>query len=475
MQKLLVFLALGLVGAGCAPSLPSPQAERFVLRGVELVEPARSRRHDVDLAVAEGSIQAQAEGIPVLDAYAGMFVLPGLMDLHAHLPPDTPLRLTEYFGLLFLAHGVTSLREAGDLDGTAVPAARAAAQAGAPMPRIHSCGPFVGGARHRWSNWEELERPEDAPALAARLRAAGNVCVKVYDGLDAPRVHALVEAARAEGLVPIGHVPFGLTLEQARVPDTQHLMGVARPEDIAAGDHVVHRIMDWHAVDDARLDEVVAASVALGLAHTPTLATSHALLAYADYPRAVDAPEYRVMPGMYRAVVWSPSEGIGAYRGFGPDEIALLRDAWPKKLELVRRLHEAGVPLHLGTDTQQPWVVPGASLWDELHHFTEAGIPLEEALADATWRGADGVGDPALGGLAPGAPADLLVFREDPTRDLDALDSLEAVAVRGRLYRRADLERSVEEWRAWYANPLVDFVARTVARRRLKAAVLSDH
>src|SRR5262249_22010579 len=162
-----------------------------------------------------------------------------------------------------------------------------------------------------------------------------------------PRVHALVAAAEAEGLVPIGHVPFGLTFEQARIPDTQHLMGVARPADIGAGNHVVHRIIDWRAVDDARIEEVVRASVELGLAHTPTLESSHALLHYEDYERAVADPAMRYMPSMYRSVIWSPTQGIAAYRGFGPAELALVRDAWPKKLALVRRLHEAGVTLRL--------------------------------------------------------------------------------------------------------------------------------
>ena len=139
----------------------------------------------------------------------------------------------------------------------------------------------------------------------------------------------------------------------------------ARPRDrqVAAGDHVVHRIMDWRGVDDARIEEVVRASVELGIGHTPTLGLTHQLRHYESYERSVDDPSFRWIPGMYRAVVWHPENGLAVYRGLEPAHFDMLRDAWPKKLALVRRLHEAGVPLRLGTDTQQPWVVPGAVLF----------------------------------------------------------------------------------------------------------------
>ncbi len=117
------------------------------------------------------------------------------------------------------------------------------------------------------------------------------------------------------------------------------------------------------------------------------------ILHYEDYQKAVDDPSLRLIPGMYRKVVWNTEEGLALYRGLGPADFDMMRDAWVKKLELVRRLHEAGVKLRLGTDTQQPFVVPGAAVQNELRHFVEAGIPIEEAWAHGSWRRADGVGD----------------------------------------------------------------------------------
>jgi hypothetical protein len=282
----------------------------------------------------------------------------------------------------------------------------------------------------------------------------------------------MVEAAAKHGIVAMGHVPSGLTYEQARIPDTQHLMGVTLPSSEDAPG--IRRIIDWRSVTDLRIDEVVRASAELGLAHTPTLVLSRQLFAFEDYERAVVDPAHQYIPGMYRKVVWHPQDGLPIYRGLKHEDFELMRDAWTKKLRLVGRLHEAGVTLRAGTDTQQPFVVPGLAVQQEIQHFVSAGIPLEEAWAHATWRSADGVAIADLGRLTPGAPADLLVFRDDPTKDIAAFATLEAVVVRGHLYRHSDLIASLEAWRGFYENVVIDFVAQAVAKRRMKGALSGD-
>ena len=57
--------------------------------------------------------------------------------------------------------------------------------------------------------------------------------------------------------------------------------------------------------------------------------------------------------------------------------------------------------------------------------FHEAGIPVEAVRAYATRESARALGIAGLGELKEGAPADLVLFREDPTKDLAALDTIE--------------------------------------------------
>ena len=483
---LIVGLGLWLLVSLRPPAGPMPVATAFTLRNVTLVNPMAERRPGVSIRIADSriaSIGTTEAGNRVddglrrsLEPLAGSYALPGLVDAHHHLPADTPLGLTDYFGILLLAHGVTAVRDAGDLDGTSIAAAKRVYELeGGAGPRVSACGPFVGAGEARWANSWQVEQVGDADRIIERLIDEGYRCVKAYDGLDRPRLRALLDAAERRRLPVMGHVPFGMVFEEAGLPDTQHLMGVARPEQIAAGDHVIHRVSDWREVEPERYDEIVEASRSRGLAHTPTLTSAQQLLHRWHYAEALRDPVVQLMPPFFVDVVWHPVEGLSIYARLTPEDELMVRDSLAKKLQLVGRLHEAGVPLRIGTDTQQPFVVPGAAVHGEMRLFHEAGIPVEAVLAYATRESARPLGITGLGELREGAPADLVLYREDPTRDLEALDTIEAVVAAGRLYWRADLEAAIARFRSYYESGLVRTVASAVARRRMAAAVTSDH
>jgi imidazolonepropionase-like amidohydrolase len=138
----------------------------------------------------------------------------------------------------------------------------------------------------------------------------------------------------------------------------------------------------------------------------------------------------------------------------------------------VGELHAAGVPVLAGSDAGNPFVVPGASLEAELGHLVDAGLSPEEAWLAATRRAATALGRPALGRLALGAPADLLVFRDDPTRDLAALATLEAVVADGRLYPKEALDAALARQRADFDGPLRATLSRWGARLLVAAMEL---
>ena len=78
-----------------------------------------------------------------------------------------------------------------------------------------------------------------------------------------------------------------------------------------------------------------------------------------------------------------------------------------------------------------------------MREFAAAGIPIEDVWAIATWKAADMLGRSDLGRIREGARASVIVFREDPSKALAALSTLEAVIVDGKLYRRAELARAL--------------------------------
>ena len=111
-----------------------------------------------------------------------------------------------------------------------------------------------------------------------------------------------------------------------------------------------------------------------------------------------------------------------------------------------------------------PFQVAGESLQRELSLLVEAGLTLEEAWFAATIAPAAALGFAKPELFEPGALADLLVFRRDPSRDLAALDSLEAVVAQGRLYPRPLLQSYLERYGAFYHSGPVDWLTMTLSR-----------
>jgi imidazolonepropionase-like amidohydrolase len=436
---------------------------RFDIAGVTVINPTRGRREGQTIAVAAAEIAAISAAKPAASEFSGCFALPGLIDMHVHLPPDNALKLTQGAALLYLLHGVTTLREAGYLDGTTVNAARRLVSEGVhPVPRVFCCGPFVAAGKAMFKNTILLEDASEAAADAAarQVKAAGASFMKFYDGLTEPMIRALERACARYGLEIMGHVPADLAYEEARVAEVQHFFGVPKPSTLERN-ALVNRSCDWHAVDEARMDEIVEMSLKFGIANTPTIITNQKMLCYRDFEAARRQPELRHVPPFYLDVVWQNNR---------PPRDYLERQVVPaieKKQRLTRKLFDADAKLFLGTDVAQPFLVPGKSLQEEMALFAEAGIRLEQVWKLATENAGERLGVDGLGQLKAGAPADILLFRRDPTEKLEHLSSLEAVIAAGKLYRVADLKRAVEDQAAYFSSPLIKPLARRGAERAL--------
>lgn len=457
-------------------ALPSrglvPRSTAFLLPNVIVVEPERPRLEGVDVVVTNGRIEsirpvqqrAPDDRLEILDRYEGCFVLPGLIDMHAHLPPDNVLDLGGLFALLHLSHGITSVRDAGDIDGTAVAGVRRGmGEQRYDGPRLFCAGLFITAGRPRWKNSIVMHSPDEADAVARRLQAEGHHSMKLYENLTLDMIRALVDAASRYRLRVLGHVPTPIAYETARLPDAQHFFGVAPPDSLRR-DHVFNRAADWEHVTPERLHTIVETAVAHQLANTPTLVVAQKLFEYERYADAVHDRKYQLLPRLYRAVVWNPSSGLPVYRGLGADDFARLHDAFGKKLELVRMLFDAGARLHLGTDVQQPFVVPGASLIEEMRLFERAGIGPAAICRLATRGAAEYLAVDDLGEVRPGALADLLVCASDPVVDLSHLTTLRAVVSRGALMDKAALDARLAAERRRHETFFADRVEPALAR-----------
>lgn len=445
-------------------------AQGVVLDGVTLIEPGVSRRAEMRLRVDGAQIvEVQPAAANVESPFAGMYVVPGLTDAHVHFPPPTLPGQTELFAFLHLYHGVTTVRDAGDTDGQSTePARRGIAEGRFPGPRVFACGPFVDGERTIWKNSIVARTPDEGRAAVHRVADAGFDCVKAYTDLDGATLTAIHETAQQRGLPVIGHVPRRVPFEEALLKDAQHLIGIAPDPDPSL--RFPQLLRNWLDVGDDRLRAVASTSIENDLHHTPTLVTIDRLVAQRDLQAVRREADARLLPRFYRDVVWSPDGGISAAAGLGAADFEMIEAAYHKQLYTVKWLYDAGVELHTGTDTLIAFVVPGAALHRELRLFVEAGLSPEQALRLSTETSAKALGIEKAGQLRPGAPADLLVLRDDPTRNLTALDGIVAVVRDGRLYTRAALDEQLARYRKHQDGSLYDLVVTPLVRMVLAAS-----
>ena len=473
LRLLLVFLVSLVVAGGFfyrALMPPAPLAlpeQGALLRNVTVIQPGEGRVPNQRIAIEGGRIVSleRSTGAVINDPYDAAYVLPGLIDMHVHFPPDTGLRQVEIAAFLFLYHGVTTVRDAGDTDGTSSTPVREGVASGAyPGPRSFACGPFFDGPEPIWPNSRVVTTPEEATAAVVEVAAAGWDCIKVYDRLAPEVLEAIQAAANRHGLPVIGHVPRAVPFEEARLDDVQHMTGV---QDVAGSMEPYPEILAaWEDFDEERAARIEAAALEHDIAFTPTLVTTERGIAYDDYEALRAGPDASLLPRFYADVVWSPTEGLPFLRERTPAGTALMRAAYPKVASFVGRLVQAGATVHAGTDTQIAFIVPGIALHREIRLLAEdAGLGPEAALAAATTVPGESLPVAQLGRIEPGAPADLVVFRRDPTFDLAGLDDILAVVADGRLYTRAELDAQLARYREYYENPVFDRVSKFLVRR----------
>ena len=127
-------------------------------------------------------------------------------------------------------------------------------------------------------------------------------------------------------------------------------------------------------------------------------------------------------------------------RGIGLDGSSDGR-VFQQQQKLVGMMQRFGVPLMTGTDVSNPWVVPGFSVHDELALFVESGMTPAEALRAATLAPARFLGrTQALGAVARGKLADLVLLDADPLVDIHNTLKIQAVVAAGRYFDRAALD-----------------------------------
>jgi hypothetical protein len=312
VRRLGIALGIGLVGLVLlgalvlgllAPPVPLQPPERGALfENVTIVSPGAGRAAQRRVTVEGGRIAS----IDASDAtQATGYLLPGLVDMHVHDADPSIDGQQDLFSLLYLAHGVTAVRNTGGGTDQLVHRERIV-RGEAAGPRIFACGPLHDGKPPIWEFSTVVETPEQAEAAVAFVAESGFDCVKVYERLLPEVQAALVGAARARGLPVVGHVPDRVRFEDAGIDDVQHLRGLERAEPrepvLDPAGRVRRRVEDWTALGAERIELVVRTSLAQGIAHTPTLALLDRASRMDRPDQQMAEPVMRLLPRFYSAL-----------------------------------------------------------------------------------------------------------------------------------------------------------------------------
>ncbi|GAB4190662.1 MAG: amidohydrolase family protein [Wenzhouxiangellaceae bacterium] len=367
----------------------------------------------------------------------GWFVIPGMAEMHAHVPPqrsgeahlDSTLRL-------FLANGVTTMR--GMLGEPSHLQLRSQLASGERIgPRLITSGPSFNGT--------SVETPRQAALMVRDQAAAGYDFIKLHPGLGPMEYQAITRAA-AEAQLPIaGHVSVDVGLARtlrASQASIEHLDGYAQelvPEDspLHGRDPGFFGIAIASALSADQIQTLARQTRRAGVWNVATQSLLENILGDEPLEQLVSRPEMQYIDDELRAN-WANS-----VRSLREQYSASERQKFLQMRRLlILALHEAGAGLLLGSDAPQIMNVPGFSIHDELAFLVRAGLSPSQALLTATYQPAVFFGESQQRGLlAPGYMAEVVFLRANPLQDIDHTRTISGVYHQGRWHDREQLDR----------------------------------
>jgi len=454
---LVVFLSLAILG--CATRHP---LVGIAIEGVTVVDAVNGTRTGQrvvtrgDRIVWVGPMGGDGPAAKRVIDGRGRFLIPGLWDAHVHFLYDA--ELTDSMAALFIAYGVTSVRDTGgDLE-RLLEIRDAWEVAGSVAPRLFVSGPLLDGERVVYDG-ATAAQPElgtsvpDIEAARAKVRwlhSKGADFIKIYELVSPAVFDALVAEARALWMPIASHVPLSLTADVAG-PQTGSMEHLRNLELACAS--------NWRALLKERRARIEGFGDGRGYDLRRELHTSQRLPAIAAY----DAERCREVLATLVQTMQVPTLRLNAFNRSRPDRIPEWQAAlealpvgvqqhWRRTVEeldvggaredmtfsdwslfLVGEMVREGIPLAAGTDTPIRLAIPGESLHRELELLVRSGLTARDALFAATVAPARFFSlEDEMGQIAPGMRADLVLLGANPLDDIRHTRQIEGVMSQGR-------------------------------------------
>lgn len=411
---------------------------------------------DQTVVIRDGRIESisaaadvDARQMRVIDG-RGKWLMPAIADMHVHFWDPTEANL-------FLANGIAHVR---NMWGAPLHLAwqKKVERGEVPGPRVTTTSPIVDGAgpngRTIWPGSVLLASPEEAGPLVARLADRGYAQIKAYSALRPEPLRALGAAAKARGIPVTGHCPRSMRFEEAidagmscfehfAAIENGHLRGGERQPPEAG--NWLERSRMVTQLDLERIRVLADRMAREQIWNCPTLVVLRQITLSRDDALATPHLDY-IRP--HTRDGWDPTDDF-RFRGmpFTRDDLAVAARAADEVFrQVVGVLRDAGAPLLLGTDTPNPYVVPGFAIHQELAHLSAAGLTPYEVFRTGTSEAARFLEEQDdWGTVATARRADLVLLSRDPLQHVDALQHIQHLFINGHDFDRAALDALLAE------------------------------
>lgn len=432
MKKSLFFLIVSILAA-CQSAPRKSEHPQWIFRNISVIPMDQERvLEKQDVLVSEGKILAIGEtgNVPYNDDATlidgtGKFLLPGLAEMHAHVPPIDDIEpMTEVLSL-FLANGVTTIR--GMLGHPRHLELREKINSGEILgPHFYTTGPSFNG--------NTVKTAEEGAQKVRDQKAAGYDYLKLHPGLTPETFGAIASTANEVGIPFVGHVSFDVGIQRAidaGYSSIDHMDGfvealVPNIEKIGEEGNGLFGIYSSPMADTTRIPQIIQGLKEHNIWMVPTQALAERWMSPIEGSVFLNAPEMKYMKQETLDNWGNAKMSLLSDKRFDSQKVENYIEL---RRKLIRDCQEAGVGILLGSDAPQIFNVPGFSIHHELKYLVDAGLTPYEALQTGTSNVAKYLGKDKAGVIQAGAVSDLVVLNANPLEDISNTTSIESVMI----------------------------------------------
>ena len=471
--KKFTFIFLFFYILGCSHQVTISE-DSYVIKNISIIDPIDGLQSIKSVIITDNIItkiidndnELIANNNSIIDA-SGKYLIPGLWDAHIHFSFDTDL--APYMPGLFLAHGVTSVRDTGGPIDLVVKMKDLSLMDPLNNPNVYIAGPLIDGTPNVYNNSSPsfpLLSIENNDIIDIESNVLGIVdrevdLLKAYEMLTENQFLAIMRIAKKANLKVTGHIPLSMTLFSAidsGLNGIEHLRNFAlsiasnsdelyreriellkNPDDLPGSDlrSLIHSKQRMKALDSIDYDKFEEASNLLASKNvwqTPTLFL-YRNSAQKIFKDLSFINELNKLPNQIKQKWIKEIADTDTII----DKNSLRYSKWLE--EATGKLHKKNVPFMAGTDTPIGYLIPGRSLHIELEVMVESGFSNLEAIKSATVNPAKFFGlENKEGRIKNGYQADLVILNSNPLDDISNTQDIYGVIKNGEFLSRESLD-----------------------------------